>query len=329
MNVLLFCSLALLPQVLTIKCDEHCEACGDVADIGRISCDGTACTIQSNLTGQEDTDLQYLLDNNPIENKILTPDICRDKCQEQSDHEGDINCEFFHLQEAIGNDPKKATCSLQTTCPLSVSCDEVAKNCVSGQLGCTEDCKEIKPCSLKKVAWNHGYFHVICHDKAGEINIYLEDRNDIPHNTVCQTVRRCSTWADEDAEGQEHNEFYRKLAVYCDGTTGDDKGTWAVKPNTGSQVQSEAMITDEEGTITEQECSAQCEDITIDLSSQWWADIICENPLVNNVLKDPNSCILLCDNHLEKTIDCEFDIDGNKAWRNAEGQELKKEDITC
>merc|ERR1712013_457065 len=178
----------------------------------------------------------------------LTPETCREKCQEQSVHiqEGeDKNCEFFHWQENHEEDPEKK-CSLQTTCPPRSTCDPIAKHCTSGQLGCSDDCQAISPCSLTKAAWNHDKFHVVCTDPRGyDINIYMDDVKDkkIANGTVCQTVRKCAAWNETSVE----KGYSRKLAVFCDGTTvveveGEDKGTWTEMPSTGDIELSKAMI---------------------------------------------------------------------------------------
>merc|ERR1712013_880119 len=208
----------------------------------------------------------------------LTPETCREKCQEQSVHiqEGeDKNCEFFHWQENHEEDPEKK-CSLQTTCPPRSTCGPIAKHCTSGQLGCSDDCQAISPCSLTKAAWNHDKFHVVCTDPRGyDINIYMDDVKDkkIANGTVCQTVRKCAAWNETSVE----KGYSRKLAVFCDGTTvveveGEDKGTWTEMPSTGDIELSKAMITDTPGTITEQECSATCENFELTTYlGHWWA----------------------------------------------------------
>merc|ERR1712179_698434 len=84
---------------------------------------------------------------------------------------------------------------------------------------CRAKCQEVSPCSLTKAEWTHDKFHVFCRDPQGhDINIYMEDFMDenIAHRTVCQTVRKCASW-DENSD-DEHATYYRKLAVFCDGT---------------------------------------------------------------------------------------------------------------
>jgi len=333
MKVLLISFLALLPLGLATVCDEHCDACDGDADIAKITCTGSECEVESKLTDQDgaEVDMNYLINDpdNPIED--LTPEICREKCQEQSVNNDGTNCKFFHWQEEHGQNTVKR-CSLQTTCSPRSSCDPIAKHCTSGQLGCSDDCQEMSPCSLTQAAWSHDKFHVFCTDPRGaDINIYVDDVKDkkIANGTICQTVRKCSAW---DGEERGNNQYDRKLAVFCDGTNieQEGKGTWTVMPDTGDQTLSQAMITDNPGTITEQECLATCEDITLTTYvDQWWTDLICENPLVDNVLHAPNHCVLLCDNHLEKTIDCEYDAEGDRKWRDQDGNELKETDIAC
>jgi len=336
MKVLLLSFLALLPLGLAIDCDEHCNACDGDADIAVITCTAESCEVTSKIPdGQEGfLDMNYLKNNLTIED--LTPEICRAKCQEQSEHgdgDGTKNCIFFHWQEAHVHNTE-IRCSLQTECPPRSTCDPITKHCTSGQLGCNDDCIKVRPCSLTKATWTHDKFHVFCTDPRGhDINIYMDDFKDenIPDSTVCQTVRKCAAW-NETSEDTGNNQYSRKLAVFCEGTNigEDEKGTWTVMPNTGDQALSHAMITDEEGTttgtITEQECLATCKNINLETYlTQWWADLICENPLVDNVLTPPNHCVLLCDNSLKKTIDCEYDVNGDKAWRDQDGTELKDE----
>jgi len=331
MKVLLFSFLALLPLSFATECDVHCDACDGDADIAIIKCKGKNCEVISKLTDEQEgeIDMNYLNDpENPIED--LTPEICRAKCQEQSEHgdgDGTKNCIFFHWQEDHEEDTEKK-CSLQTTCPPRSTCDPIAKHCTSGQLGCSDDCQEVRPCSLTEATWTHDKFHVFCTDPRGhDINIYMDNVKDkkIANGTVCQTVRKCAEW--NEITEDVHATYYRKLAVFCNAT----EGTWTVMPDTGSQALSQAMISDKEGTITEQGCPATCDDITLSTyESQWWADLICENPLVNNVLTPPNHCVLLCDNSLKKTIDCEYDDQGEKAWRDQDGNALLQEsDIAC
>jgi len=334
MRVLVFCFLALLPLGFTKKCNEHCEACDGDADIAVIRCTGKECTVESKLMDNQNQTINMDYLKEEIED--LTPEMCRGKCQEQSVHiqEGeDKNCEFFHWQENHGQ-PAEKKCSLQTTCPPRSTCDPIAKHCTSGQLGCSDDCQSISPCSLTKAAWKHDKFHVVCTDPHGhDINIYMDEVKDkrITPGTVCQTVRKCAAWDEQGADTT--NSYYRKLAVFCDGTNiveGEDKGTWTEMPDTGSQEGSKAMIS-MAGTITEQECNSTCPDIQLSTyADQWWADLICETPLVSNVLTPPNHCVLLCDNNLEKTIDCEYDAEGVKAWRDQEGNPLTDDsDIAC
>merc|ERR1711970_768760 len=308
MKVPLLSFLALLPLGLTIDCDEHCDACDGDADIAIITCTGKQCDVKLPDGEDGDLDFGYLINDPENEIEDLTPEICRAKCQEQFDHEGDPDCVFFHWQEEHADSRKR--CSLQTTCPPRSTCDPIAKHCTSGQLGCSDDCQEVSPCSLTQATWTHDKFHVFCTDPRGhDINIYMDNVKDkkIANGTVCQTVRKCAEW--NEITEDVHATYYRKLAVFCDATNiVGEKGTWTVMPNTGNQTLSDAMISNTTGTITEQECLATCEDISLSTyEDQWWADLICENPLAEDLLTEPNHCVLLCDNSLKKTIDCEYD----------------------
>merc|ERR1719369_252733 len=228
MKVLLLTFLALLPLSFATECDVHCDACDGDADIAVIKCKGKICDVTSKLndTQGQEIDMNYLNDpENPIED--LTPEICRAKCQEQSEHgdgDGTKNCIFFHWQEDHEEDTEKK-CSLQTTCPPRSTCDPIAKHCTSGQLGCSDDCQEVSPCSLTKAAWTHDKFHVFCRDPHGaDINIYEDDVKNIPDGTICETVRKCAAWAEIS---DDQASYYRKLAVFCNGTNiAGEKGTW-------------------------------------------------------------------------------------------------------
>jgi len=134
---------------------------------------------------------------------------------------------------------------------------------------------------------------------------------------------KCAAWNETD--GTADATYYRKLAVFCDGTD----GTWKAENNTGKADLTEAMIA-ESNKITEQPCGATCDPIILDAyQDQWWADLICQNPMEDKTLREPNSCVLLCDNHLKMTIDCEYDAEGEKEWRNADGEVLTGQDIKC
>jgi len=333
MNVVLLsvlASFALAVQGET--CDPYCNACKDVHDIATIICDATRgpCTIED---GEED--LNYLLGPEGEVITDITADECRKKCKEQAEHKDDIPprtgnpCKFFHFEEGHKETQGKTRCSLQTECDGPSSyCD--VRGCESGQLGCNKDCNPAHPCSLsEKTAWDHNKFHVICTDEnqvGGDVDIYSQEieGKDIAAGTICSTVRKCSEWVEQQNDKEA---YYRRLAVYCDGST--DPATWKARPDAGSQTLSEAMIA-EAGKIVEQGCEATCTGLTVKAyQGQWWADLVCDTSLEGDKLVEPNSCILLCDNHLKMTIDCEFDAEGVKDWRNAAGVALTDPEIIC
>merc|ERR1711953_283064 len=130
MKVLLLSFLVLLPLGLAIACDEHCNACDGDADIAVITCTGKTCEVTSKIPDGQGghIDMDYLKNDNTIED--LTPEICRAKCQEQSEHGDGIDCEFFHWQEAHVHNTEKR-CSLQTECPPRSTCDPITKHCTS------------------------------------------------------------------------------------------------------------------------------------------------------------------------------------------------------
>jgi hypothetical protein len=318
-----FFVLALSATVFAQECDPNCGACQDVHDIGIISCDSkkASCEVSEAATGNTgQIDLDYLVTGL----KELTPEVCRRKCEEQSLHDDENvqdeqKCKFFHWTK--GHPTGKDTCSLQFTCEGP---DGFCENddCISGEVHCDENCQPASPCSLGKTVWTHDKFHVTCVDKGapgGDIDIY-EKAQDLAHGTVCSTVRKCSEWEDPASVG---NDYFRRLAVQC------ANGEWAAREDAGSEDKSTAMVADT-NKITEQECEAICDPLEISDKNQYWASLVCDTPLgEDHILTEPNSCILLCDNHFYKTIDCEYDRKGDKAWRNAAGDVLHDADIKC
>ena len=128
----------------------------------------------------------------------------------------------------------------------------------------------------------------------------------------------------------ETDPYYRKLAVMCDPST----GTWIAREDTGSAEESAKMV-EEQGKIAEPECAVRCDPLQLTkYAEQDWADLICQSPLTDGSLVDteedgPNSCILLCDNHLHLTIDCGFTGMGEKHWHDSHGTVLEDKDIVC
>jgi len=347
MKVLLLSSFVL--AIYGLGCEDNCDTCTDEHDIATISCDvaKTGCSIANSAGYNNETETEKV-DNLLGEPKIetITADECRQKCQYQAETDGTPNapdsakfCNFFRWE--MGHEAtamkaaKPTTCSLQTTCP--VSSDHCRTNfCVSGQLGCSDNCEDLTPCTLSTpTVWTHDKFHVICtdpNDVDGDVNIYSEeDIKEIANGTICNTIRKCSEWVEDvDTPTPEDSAYYLKLAVEC------VNGKWATRDDAGSQAGSEAMIGD--GTkIEEQECPAKCLELDLenaDFSNQWWADLVCDHPLEGTKLVEPNSCILLCDNHLSKTIDCKYNEDvetaqGDKIWQDSHGTKLEAEDIKC
>ena len=109
MKFFLVLILVLLPQDSLHEdptpCNVNCEACDDIHDIGKISCDANdSCSItpDSSVVADDDTILDYLLGDPQI--KQVTAEMCRQKCEEQATSDEDkINkkCDFFHWQEVI------------------------------------------------------------------------------------------------------------------------------------------------------------------------------------------------------------------------------------
>merc|ERR1719481_325545 len=325
MNVLVavFTS-SILAALATKECNPHFDACDKIGDITTILCSDDKCHLE-----EENQDLDYLVEGLTT----LDADTCRMKCKEQKDEVDDNaanateKCQFFRFE--MGH-------SLDTRCSLQTECGEGDQYCgkpycVSGELGCDDEGNEIQDCSLTSpTEWNSNKFHVICTDvHYGDVNIYSQDTagNPIPGGTVCSTVRMCSAW---DSQTEDET-YYRKLAVMCNGKTGE----WVARDDTGSKEESGKMV-EEQGKIAEPECPVRCEELELTkYAEQSWADLICDFPLTDgNKLVDTeedgtNSCILLCDNHLQMSIDCGFIGEGEKHWHDIHGTELKDETIIC
>jgi len=307
--------------VLSIKADGKCksnlDACSDIANIATITCDGTSCSDwPAEIEHPEITEINAKL--------------CRNLCQEHADS-ADTKCEFYRWES---NHLGTTTCSFQTECGEgdipTPWCDVM--NCITGQIGCTEEEVDVSTdCTLSApVAWNHGFFHLTCinTNSVGEtdLNIYDPDITTTPlhHGIKCSTARQCAAWG----ETASVSEYYRKLAITCDGTD----GTWKSMEVTGSNDESGKMVGDGGDTIVEPECSTICEDLTLTHINQEGADLICDTPLVEEegefTLSDGNSCILLCDNHLRMEITCEFTEEGDKIWED-DGTEVNDDYVKC
>ena len=86
------------------------------------------------------------------------------------------------------------------------------------------------------------------------------------------------------------------------------------------------------GTMVEQECDSigdPCPDLTLTHTGQSGFSLICDNQLEGNTLKDPNSCILLCDNHWTMAIECGLSEEGDKTWLDDWGEVVTDQDIKC
>eukprot|EP00091_Calanus_sinicus_P018347 TRINITY_DN4153_c0_g1_i2.p1 TRINITY_DN4153_c0_g1~~TRINITY_DN4153_c0_g1_i2.p1 ORF type:complete len:328 (-),score=42.30 TRINITY_DN4153_c0_g1_i2:33-1016(-) len=327
MKLLSLCTfLSCVFSMRSELCDTNWKSCSNVADIATITCDTATRSdcdvVNGSLTTSDDESVLGLVVP-PF--TTIDPETCRKKCQEQADSAPDQKCEFFRWFKDHAT--KETTCSLQTTCEHDQWCDSF--DCATGQLpDCDEDGNRIFPCPLASpTVWDNSKFHVICTDPLlGDVNVYDSMTTSVPGNTVCSTIRMCAAWNETGVEASEP--FYRKLAIKCNGAVGSESGTWEALPLTGSAALSAAMIAD--NTIIEQECASTCDDLTITIPpNQYWADLICDNPLEENKLKDGNSCILLCDNHLKMSIDCRFTREGEKQWQDGEGTELTAATIKC
>jgi len=320
------------------ECNDNLDACADSANIAQITCTGNSapCTI----TG---TDLGGLLNGDGLDTVIDTIDekLCRSICQKHADM-ADIaeeKCKFFRFQD--DHDDRKH-CSLQTDCVNDDTCD-TDENCITGELGCTKDGIRIKDCTTKVADWNHDKFHIICFNDNQDVNIYIPNEDasagkDIPGGTICSTVKKCAEWGEQD-DTAEATFYHRKLAVECD----LNHGTWKEMDATGSAAFSAIMAAQaNDDMILEPTCCEKSGDEATDdalpdgckvdklddpHTLQPWADLFCDNPLVDNKVEDPNFCMLLCDNHIEKSFSDKIDKKGDKKWMEEDGTTITA--ITC
>merc|ERR1711892_307930 len=327
MKLLTVLSLSLGVLATSAKeCEKNPTPCSDLHDIAKIICkNGEECTLENgDLTADENLD--YLL-KDPISDIDL--DLCIKKCEEQNNTASLNKCEYYRW----GNDrDHNSNCSLQTSCGSPDPwCDESNYHCSTGQIGCTEEGEpEPKSCSLSEATvYTKNKFHVVCLDLSGlvgEINIYDDTMiGNIPPNTVCMTSRRCAAWPEQDYTPKA--DYYRKLAVYCDGTD----GSWQVREDSGSADLSGEMIKTKT-TIVEQDCSSAndpCPNLNLSHIGDPGFSLICDYPLQDNTLSDPNSCILLCDNHWTMAIDCGLSEMGDKTWLDDWGDVVIDNDIKC
>jgi len=343
----LFSVIVLACSILSTQaqeCNGNLDACADSANIAQIMCPGNSapCTING-------TDLEGLLNVDGPDAVINSIDekLCRSICQKHADMveiDEANKCKFFRFQDEHED---RKHCSLQTDCLNDDTCDTDV-NCVTGELGCTKDGIRIKDCTLKVADWNHDKFHIICFTQSGnqDVNIYIQDEQsevkNIPGGTICSTVKKCAEWNEiDEIEGAQ---FYkRKLAVECDLTNGE----WKAMPTTGSLDKSTSMAAKANAnTIEEPTCCKKSgnavEDEALDLpedcdcdplsdphTNQAWADLFCDNPLVGNKVKDPNFCMLLCDNHIEKSFADKIDEEGNKKWKEEDGTTITEANLKC
>jgi len=316
----LILSFSLLAKGQEVSCDPDLPPCPQTRDIGFIECNNEGCSIES-------LDLNYLVDGL----KEMDEFICASKCKEQSKH-GDVHnngdtakCRYFRYDKAIDpNDYTKVdtSCSLQTTCsPLDAACGESKnKPCVTGDINCFPDVS----CNLKSATqYDSTKFHLVCLDKYTEVNIYDEAiaGKEIAVGTTCRTSRKCAAWNEANDDSLYSNE----LAITC-----SPDGTWIAVENTGNTGLSASMFNESTEMIKEPDCSTKndpCPDLQLPEANQ--LALMCENPLVNNVLTGQNNCILLCDNSLKMTIQCGLSDEGKKAWLNDWGEVVKADQLNC
>merc|ERR1711892_544855 len=328
-------------------CDPNLNACRNDDPITTINCDGTECV------------------GWPAESEdpmTITAEVCREKCEENAASKEDGKCEFYRWEQ--GHMATQTNCSLLEACEgPDPYCD--GAQCITGQIGCTEQGQRITPCKLTaKTEWNKDLFHIICTDPIqgglGDINIYNDGIKDIniPDGTVCSTIRRCAAWNETDSAApdttstipptsgsttsEKHDDpfvynnpetYIHKLAITCNGLDGAaGQGYWEAMEITGNQALSGGMIGPDGTTIVEPECTSACQPLLLtEYATDDWADLICDTPLPDDDrLVEPNSCILLCDNHLKMSIDCVLTGEGEREWQNGDGQPILADaDVKC
>ena len=123
---------------------------------------------------------------------------------------------------------------------------------------------------------------------------------------------RCAAWNTEGVT-EENDDYWRRLAVHCDGATDGPEGNWVALSKTGDDALSAGLVQD--NVIIEPECPLTCDPLSLSHINDPWTDFVCDYDLKDgNILEDGNSCVLLCDNHLEKVVECKFEEDGEKWW---------------
>ena len=144
------------------------------------------------------------------------------------------------------------------------------------------------------------------------------------------------------AAADDTEDYWRRLAVHCNGLQEDEVGKWEAIAVTGDTGLSTALV-ENNNKIVEQECAEECGDLALSHVHDDWTDLVCDTPLEAGteadegklILKDGNACVLLCDNHLSKVIECKFEANGEKWWVNTRQdpfewtKSLTDNDIRC
>jgi len=316
-------------------CDPYSDVCSmQDADVLFVFCDdkgaNCVCTDIEEDACKAITDGDSVVngDATPLTNESLDKDVCEALCTTQAAAEGQTKlcsrwqrkAEEFHAGDAV-------TCTMRSDpCPGPEFCISNYITCDSGHINCgatdpptekpQEQCKG-------KIGYDASLVHWDCRDVHQEyVNVYVVEV--IPENTVCQTMKRCSEWNENERNEIRADSKSYRLVVNCDG----DTGLWQPDENTGDMELTKTLIEetdDEKNTLLEvdleKECHAICQPEQLDEEkmTERGAEAICDQGLIyaDYVLEGDNSCILMCDRELQKQIDCLFDEDsirGEKAW---------------
>jgi len=319
------------------QCDPYLDVCSmEGADVLSVFCDhkGTNCVCKDIEDGacdpiKDDDDNVVNGDDTALTNKTLTADVCENLCKTQAAAEGAKKCSRWQWKAEEFHAGDDVTCTMRSdACPGPEFCMGEYIKCKSGHIDCgpdpTEEPTTQKPPEKCKgaIAYNSYLVHWDCRDVNQDyVNVYVS--NEIPENTVCQTMERCSEWNENEKYQMRADSKSFRLVVNCNG----DTGLWQPDENTGDMELTKTLIVDDGDKNTllevdlEKDCPAICESTPLDEKkmTERGAEAICDQGLIyaDYTLEGDNSCILMCDRELQKKIDCLFDKDsirGGKSW---------------
>jgi len=335
----------------TETCDPYSENCSmDNYDVLKITCMNNAERLQHPNCGCAGKDPEELKDCEVIDvtgytHATLTEATCRELCEKQALLGGDKKCSRWLWTKEERHIGDYVECTMRSDpCPGPLSCTSDLKECVSGQINCEE---AAPPSCNGNISYDPSSVHWHCWAASGYVNVYQQER--IPVNTRCKTMKRCSAWNEGVPETTEASvepgtttdlsstepsttepvalsDLDYRLVVRC-----NREGDWEADEDTGDKAVTESLIqTTMDGdknttTIIEANmdtnCLPSCPPTKLDENelNKSGVKALCMKDLSSTeyVLQADNSCILLCDNKLQKSIGCLFDPSsriGGRTW---------------